>query len=213
WKGARRGRMAGRASLDDSLIDQPPDALAEATMSWDPQGAQLFIFGGTDDTTDFRDVYRLDPTATPFGWHRSTPVGPGARYGHAAASVTGRGVIIFGGERSHGAMPQHFNDTWQGGGAAWTQLTNAGTPPSARFDHSMGPADTRLVIFGGQTQSAVTGETWLGTLSGNTVTWAAGPTGPPARRGASFVYDTKRGLGVLWGGRASGADPTPMTDV
>ncbi|MFZ4576678.1 MAG: kelch repeat-containing protein, partial [Phycisphaerales bacterium] len=87
------------------------------------------------------------------------------------------------------------------GSPSWTQVATTG--PSCRVDHAMmyDPVRLETIVFGGMTdvaQNTVSRETWRW----NGTTWAqAAGSAPGARDDASLVFDSVRGLGVLFGGR------------
>ncbi len=96
-------------------------------------------------------------------------------------------------------------------GCMWHELSFSPSPP-ARIGHDVAydSARGRLVVFGGQ---AVPGPC---VILGDT--WELGPGGweqkqpavsPPARYGHCMVYDSARGVVVLFGGQASGAQTGP----
>ncbi len=109
-----------------------------------------------------------------------------------------------------------YNDLWSFNPATggWTQVTPSGTPPSARWEHSLAydPANNEFVMFGGRNLAgtALT-DTWVLTCSGaTTCSWATGGAGPSARYGHAMAYDPATARVVLFGGQ-SGA--TLLGDV
>jgi N-acetylneuraminic acid mutarotase len=93
------------------------------------------------------DLWAYDPAAN--NWALLTPSGtpPSARSYHSMVwdGVNSR-VIMFGGY--DGA---YKNDLWAYDPAAnnWALLTPSGTPPSARYAHSMVWDGQRVIMFGG----------------------------------------------------------------
>ena len=99
---------------------------------------------------------QLSPTGTP----------PTARY--VSTSVydpATNSMVVFGGSSSGGLV----NDAWKlshadgtGGTPAWTQLSPAGTPPTARYSHTAvyNAANNRMIVFGGY-NGGFLNDTWV----------------------------------------------------
>ena len=83
----------------------------------------------------------------------------------------------------------------------WTKQAPAASP-SARVDAAMAydAATGNLVLFGGDGDHGVGGDTW--TWDGSTWTKQAPAASPPAREGAAMAYDAATGNVVLFGGEA-----------
>jgi hypothetical protein len=120
--------------------------------------------------------------------------------------VRGR-MLVFGGRNVSGVK----NDVWvmtPGGAAKWEQLFPLGTPPAARYAHTMvyDSQRDRMIVYGGSPNGTTAfGDVFELTLSG-TPTWnsivAANP--PPARMASVAVYDPVGDRMVIYGGLASG---------
>ena len=107
-------------------------------------------------------------------WHNMTVSGlrPGGRRDHVMAAVAnGTRLLVFGGCTVSGVITfvdspaQLFDDVWTFDvlNAEWTQLTSVrDTWPSARRGHAMATISaTRVVVFGGQSSSGPSDETWI----------------------------------------------------
>lgn len=136
----------------------------------------------------------LDVVATP------NHVDPSVRAGAAAANDLGRReVILFGGTSTERNVPTRIAAMAAFDGLEWRVLTPS-TRPSARMEHAMtyDPARGRVVLFGGDTESGPSGETWL--WDGATWMLATPTMSPPARSGHAMTYDREREVVVLFGG-------------
>src|SRR5262245_63283536 len=111
----------------------------------------MVVFGG-DDGTSRNDVWALSLSGSP-AWSALAPAGslPPVRYSHTAIYDPVRDrMVVFGG--SDGTS--RLNDVWAlslAGSPAWSALSPAGSPPSARGGHTAiyDPVRDRVVEFGG----------------------------------------------------------------
>ncbi len=132
--------------------------------------------------------------AQPVAWNQPAVFnGPSARYNHAMANDSARGVTVLFGGLSGLA---NNAETWEWDGTAWAQRIGGG--PSARQSHAMAYDSARAVsvLFGGfgSTNNAETWE-WNGAAWVQRVV-----SGPSARRAHAMAYDSARGVTVLFGG-------------
>jgi len=170
----------------------------------DPIRNRMIIFGGWDGQNSSNTTRWLGLNGPPV-WGRIDPVGsrPPARYVPSMVydSLRDR-LIIFGGRDEFG----WFGDVWAlnlTGPPVWTELTPAGTPPSARFGHEAiyDPVRDRMLVFlgyDGQFQN----DLWELSLAG-TPTWTQlSPAGtPPSLRDyTASIYDPVGDRVVLFGG-------------
>ena len=94
-------------------------------------------------------------------------------------------MVVFGGVDS---TARYLNDVWAlslAGTPAWTQLTPAGTPPSARSDHSAiyDPVRDRMVVFGGILDGVrYRNDVWALSLAGTPAWTQLTPAGTAAER-------------------------------
>jgi hypothetical protein len=102
---------------------------------------------------------------------------------------------------------------------AWAQLTPNGAAPSARYGQSavVDPASHRMIVFGGNTFSALLNDTWILTNAdgqhGQPV-WIPVTTAgaPPAASYSTGMYDPKSNRMIVYGG-ASGSDVWVLTNA
>ena len=142
--------------IRDATVERgskPPDRWHHA-MTAGPD-ASLYVFGGLYYNDIYMDdLFKLDVDTKE--WHRIIPRGsirPSARHNHEIAAV-GVDLYLFGGKTKSGASNELFRfstTTLQ-----WEQLDApqvSGSPPSARFGHSMVAVGSDLYVFGGASSS------------------------------------------------------------
>jgi hypothetical protein len=145
-------------------------------------------------------------------WGTLSP--PEGRFGHAGVYDPVRDrMVFFGGTKSLSGANTTFNQVWLldlSTTTAWSLVATEGTPPPARYAHTMvyDPVRDRMLVFGGYTNLVFLNDVWALSLDG-TPTWTQlSPSGgPPAiRYGHVAVYDP---LGdrmlVIGGGGTAGA--------
>jgi hypothetical protein len=119
----------------------------------DEAGDVAYLFGGRDGATVHGDLWAYDLATDT--WRRLTPAGgatPAARFGHEAAWIPGRGLVVFGGQ----AGSTFFGDLWLFDPVAgsWTQLPADGDAPVPRYGScSAVSPDGRLWISHGFTEN------------------------------------------------------------
>jgi N-acetylneuraminic acid mutarotase len=197
--------------LDPASPPPPRTAHAMATL-----GNKVILFGGRP--VDYGDATGAGPAAGEAGiparghlfddtweWDGTNwtqlvpPSSPDARQGHAMATL-GNTVILFGGTAEDGATGP-LGDPWQWDGTTWTQLDPHCCWPPKRSGHAMATLNGTIVLFGGDTATAVLdangvfetapvndtwewdGEIWLPRL--------VSPTGDSPYGNATVVLDGK----------------------
>ncbi|HEY3358259.1 MAG TPA: kelch repeat-containing protein [Polyangia bacterium] len=173
-----------------------PAARSFAAAAWDDDEGVVLVFGGQSGPTFRNDLWSWNGST----WRQRTPTGtpPAARSGAAVTyDATRAQLLVFGGTDVTNAV---LGDTWVTDLVTWSPVTGSG--PSGRegsaaaFDALHGAA----VLFGGlgaandypQDAWAWDGGPW------KTLTTTGGP--PPGRWRAGLVYDSDRGVLVLFGG-------------
>ncbi len=142
------------------LAGAGPGPRMDHAAAIDPATRRLIVFGGSSAGASLGDVWLLNLDGPP-AWQALPVGGTGpARSGMTASYDGERNVlVVFGGR----AGTQALSDTWvlgnangSGGGAVWSRLAPAGTPPPARWGHvaAYDPVSARLVVYGGSTASA-----------------------------------------------------------
>jgi hypothetical protein len=182
----------------------PPHARHRHTAIYDPVRDRMIVYGGTNDTTLFADVWSLS-LAGPPAWTEITPAigGPVARYRHSAIYDPQRDrMVVFGG-RSTGDL----NDTWAldlSGTPAWSELHPPAPLPRTRGGHSAlyDPAGDRMLVYGGE--GATRNDAWSLALSGSPSWTPLAPAGaaPPGHSSHSAILDAQRNRMIVFGGKS-----------
>lgn len=111
----------------------------------------------------------------------------------------GRRTLMFGGlEHVPGAVPAIVDTLWQYDGNDWSQHASVGPSPRTRHAMAFDVQRGRLVLFGGERNLLVFGDTW----EWDGTAWAQSlPTAsPPVRSLAAMAYHAPTGRIVLFGG-------------
>jgi len=213
------------ATCSDSWVELSPNGTAPEKRfamgaGYDATNDILILFGGTNRTDYFNDVFTL-ANASGQGtsaWTDLSPTGtvPAAR-AYQAAGYRGASnkLILFGGSDASSIKMDLWilsNANGQGGTPAWTNPTVSGTAPSSRASMAFAYDATNdiLILFGGRSCSSTTctlfNDLFLITAVTTAPTWQQlSPSGtPPAKRAyASAVYDATNNRFILFGGTTS----------
>jgi hypothetical protein len=139
-------------------------------------------------------------------WSQVSP--PPGRFGHASAYDPVRDrMLVFGGTRGFGGGYENaelLSLQLSDGAPLWVPLHALGTPPRARYAHTMvyDPVRDRMLVFGGNTSLYYPETVWALSLSG-TPTWTqliTTGTPPPPRHGHVAVYDPVWDRMLVFGG-------------
>ena len=130
--------------------DQVPPARTNHTMvTW---GDKLYLFGGTDGVSWFRDVWAYSPHTNSWTQLECNGHIPAPREGHAAALVNDV-MYIFGGRNEDG---NDLGDlaAFRLSSRRWYTFQNMGPSPSPRSGHSMTTVGRQIVVLAGEPSSA-----------------------------------------------------------
>jgi len=132
---------------------------------------QSVLFGGFTGVTQLDDTWHYDRSADK--WTQLSPTEkPAARYNAAAAYLGGDKIMIFGGradiisDPNGNSEPVIYGDTWifDKSNNAWTEDDNNDPSPDARANPRLAETSlngsSRIVLFGGNTDADVFGDTW-----------------------------------------------------
>jgi len=182
----------------------------------DPTRDRLIVFGGKDNFIFYGDLWSLDLTGSG-AWS------PLAAAGTAPAPMETRAVydpvrdrlLFFGGYRPPAAVAE-LRELTLSGTPTWNDLSATGTPPPARYGHTMiyDPFGDRVIVYGGYTGTTFLDDVWELTLAGTPAWHQLFPTGgpPPPRYGHSAIFDSQRLRMLVFGGFHDAPD-TFMNDV
>lgn len=181
-----------------------PSARAEQTMVWDPDGAQIVLYGGHDPngmTKVLSDVWSWDGESwSPL----PSQGGPGPLHAHAAAWHSGLSrMLVFGGFASPGYPTSEKNPqlwSYDPAGGQWAQHEDAPIGVSGSKIVYDGVRD-RLIMFGGREGSQ--GTIYAGTYEWDGAAWSTltKPVWEPvARFHHGMVWMEPHGVAFLYGG-------------
>jgi hypothetical protein len=193
-------------AFGETRCSGPTTGRGQALLVYNPSRAESILRTGICDT-GVGDVLCTDQwrfgavTWDPMG----TVAGPTNRY-NSAMIYDGRskGLLLFGGLTVLLNENSANGEMWTYDGAAWKQVTVAGSPP-ARAMHAMAFDSTRavVVLFGGLANAATAlNDTWE--YDGTRWQQRATINTPMPREGHRMVYDTKRQRVVMAGGIVTG---------
>jgi Rab9 effector protein with kelch motifs len=168
---------------------------------------KMYIFGGSNGTQYFNDLYILDLEST--SWSKPEVSGPAPlpRMGHSSI-IVGPNMLVFGGFRyddtiyksngtKHGTALQecYYNDirVLDTETFVWSRLRVSGTPPEPRYGHTLDVSESDIIMFGGwsyksgnRTANEGTGDScsYFMSLNTETMSWTPGKyyRGPPSNR-------------------------------
>ncbi|KAF2674114.1 hypothetical protein BT63DRAFT_2644 [Microthyrium microscopicum] len=127
----------------------PAPRTNHSVISWQDR---LYLFGGTDGTRWFNDVWTYDPATNL--WTELDCIGyiPSAREGHSAALVNDV-MYIFGGRVQDGT---DLGDlvAFKISTRRWYMFQNMGMSPSPRSGHSMTAFGNHIIVLAGEPSSA-----------------------------------------------------------
>jgi hypothetical protein len=206
---AQQARPALSPEAREGLLDAAKDS---GLPAWQ---REFMVEAAGGDTLVQGTTSRGSTTGVDGTWQQLPP--PSARYLHAAVYDPVRDrMVVFGGYSTRDLV----NDVWVlslAGTPEWSQLSPAGTPPSARHLLSAiyDPVRDRIVLFGGLDRAiGYLDDVWALSL-GAIPSWSRivpTGTGPSARARHSAVYDPVGDRMIVFGGyhagyRGAGAGP------
>jgi N-acetylneuraminic acid mutarotase len=147
------GYMA--APTSHAAPGDPPPPRGRHTAIW--TGSKMVVWGGTSGSSSFfNDGGIYDPAANT--WSAITTTGaPGPRFAHSAVWA-GTQMIVWGGT-TNGTPLSFFNDggRFNLASGTWDPVTTSGAP-KARYSHTAAWTGTKMVIWGGVTNTGYSGE-------------------------------------------------------
>ncbi|MCI4350607.1 MAG: hypothetical protein L3K15_03735 [Thermoplasmata archaeon] len=184
-----------------------PSSRYGATLVYDPSGADLVLFGGSDNSGTFQDTWLFRNGS----WIMVTPSsGPSARaWAAAATDWLGGRVVMFGGCGTAGAESygcsgtSTLNDTWEFENRTWKTVRSANAPTGRFGAATAGAAIVPfLPLYGGEPSIGRDVETWL--FSNGSWSVLNLTPNPGVRALTSMAYDPSAQTFWLTGGTGGG---------
>ena len=158
-----------------------------------PTGAFVYLDLGST-------VWRLDAGRTT--WTKQATSGPPSTHGiRLVYDARADRFLTFGGDVFR--TSKYFDDTWEYDLAhdKWTKRVPGSSPPGrSYYAIAYDARASRLVMFGGVTNSSELGDTWTYSYTANAWTRVTTPTSPSPRHYSAMVYDPVRYRMLLFGG-------------
>jgi len=170
----------------------------------DPTRDRMIVFGGKTNLIYYGDLWSLDLTGSG-AWSPLAADGtpPAPMETRAIYDPVRDRLLFFGGYRPSAAVAE-LRELSLSGTPTWNDVSANGTPPPARYGHTMiyDPFGDRVIVFGGYTGTTYLDDVWELTLAG-TPTWnqllpSGGP--PSLRFGHSAIFDPQRLRMLVFGG-------------
>lgn len=196
---------------------QGPEAREHGSLLFVPGAApekdRFVMFGGTGYSPygeTFADAWAFSPatgTWASLAVEGTAPAGAGSR--RVAPAAEPGVAYLFGGYGLNSVTNRElFRMTASETAITFEELEQTNPPPRRALHAFVHDAESgRFFVFGGF-GTKVLGDTWVGTIEGNTATWTevATPSAPTPRYGFFYGLDSARRRLVVWSG-AQGANP------
>ena len=211
-----------------------PDGRYLQALAFDETRKVVVMFGGmvTDPnmgtTTPNNETWEWSPATSKWTNRTGAGTSPDARSGAAMVFDSLRGkFVLFGGRAGSG---YNYEDTWEWDPTTgtWTDVSDAGSHPTARSQHGMvyEKSTGKILLFGGGRSDSTSydgtgvtgsfGDTWEYDPAAYTWTARTVTTTPTARHDFGMVWDSARSKAVLFAGiqvDVTGAAGVPKQDT
>lgn len=185
-----------------------PDPREDHTWTVDDESRLAWAFGGRDGATVFGDLWTFTLGANEWRRVEASGPAPAARFGHEAAWLPGRGLLVFGGQ----AGATFFDDLWlftpdpDGDGGSWRLLPPGGGAPVARYGScsGIGPDGRFWISHGFTSDGARFSDTLAYDLTAEAWSDQAPASDRPVERCLHACWWTSDGRLALYGGQTTG---------
>jgi hypothetical protein len=133
-----------------------PAGRSRAGMVYDSGRGQMLLFGGAGTPAGPREPFVMFGDTWVWngtGWRELSGSSPPARYAHAMAFDSRRGVVVMygGAQMTADRQTAHLEDMWQWDGRGWTEIKMTGPTPGKRYSPAMAfdASRGRIVLSGG----------------------------------------------------------------
>jgi hypothetical protein len=166
-------------------------------MAYDAARGVTVLFGGFNATSRHGETWEWNGTL----WALRPVIGPSPRSGASLVYDAARCVVVlFGGHNNN----LFHTDTWEWNGTVWTLRALSGPPARGYQGMVYDTNRNATVLFGGHYGGVRYADTWEWYGTGEGVWTQRMLDGPSARTYPKMVYDSPRGVTVLFGGENSG---------
>ena len=177
-----------------------------SAMTYDSIRRRVVLFGGNrvlfgrnqEENKYLDDTWEWDGRK----WTQVNVVGPPPRAEAAMAFDKHRGrAVLFGGHSRSDKGRNWWGDTWEWDGNKWTEINSAGPSPRNGAAAVYDSFRKLTVLFGGSTQTGVSGETW----EWNGRAWIENRLAvTEGRFNSVMAFDETRAMVIRFGGRFGG---------
>jgi hypothetical protein len=176
--------------------DIGPSPRQDAAMAYEAARQRVALFGGMDYVGFLNDTWVWDGD----DWAQVADMGPSPRWSVGMTYDESRQkLVLFGGGGRVANAYQVLGDTWEWNGTEWMQVADIGPAPRRACALSYDTVRHRVVLFGGNDDTA--GVTYNDTWEWDGTEWTQiADTGPSERGFLPMVFDSSRECLVLFGG-------------
>jgi hypothetical protein len=183
-----------------------PPAAEGGSAAYDPLDHETVYFGG--DECAYACTSNQTWVFANATWTNETDAfdaPPAREYASMDYDANMQSILLFGGEDGSG---NDLNDTWLFSNGTWTNVSDFGPGPSARYGASMAfdpaPEENGSVLYGGCNPAGCLNDTWVWMSWAGWVPFTGSSLAPPPSGLAAMAYDAADGYIVLITGVCGG---------
>ena len=174
-----------------------PPSVRDGAVAWTDNAGNAYVFGGYNGTGNYlNDLWRFNGTWSPVTNTDGGLGTPSVRSGAVAWTDNAGNSYVFGGY--NGNSGNYLNDLWRFNGTSWTEVTNAGTTPSARYGAVAWTDNAgNSYVFGGYNDNYLN-DLWM--FNGTSWSEVTNAGTPPSVRYGSVAWTDNAGNSYVFGG-------------